>query len=160
MRKVMMLALAGLMICFFTGCATIVKDDSQPVAFSSDPQDAVISINGTPRGKTPSTIMVKRSAKKQMVQYTLEGYETTTFPLEKSVAGMTFGNIIFGGLIGVGVDIATGKATNYQDSVHVLMKPIAPAPVAKLPDPPIAIKEEVAENAAPPAPAVPAGIQP
>lgn len=108
-----------------SGCATIVKDDSQPVAFSSDPQGATILINGTPRGQTPTTIMVKRSAKKQMIQMEMSGYETEMFPLGKSVAGMTFGNIIFGGLIGVGVDIATGKATNYEESVHVKLRPRA-----------------------------------
>ena len=32
---------------------------------------------------------------------------------------MTFGNIIFGGIIGVGVDAATGKNTNYPDNVHI-----------------------------------------
>jgi hypothetical protein len=109
---------------FFTGCATIVKDDSQPVAFSSDPQGATVSINNVARGTTPTTVMVKRARQKQMVQYDLLGYETVVFPLGKSVAGMTFGNIIFGGVIGVGVDIATGKATNYEDSVHVKMIPV------------------------------------
>jgi hypothetical protein len=109
---------------FFTGCATIVKDDSQPVAFSSDPQGATVSINNVARGTTPTTVMVKRARQKQMVQYHLLGYETVVFPLGKSVAGMTFGNIIFGGVIGVGVDIATGKATNYEDSVHVKMIPV------------------------------------
>lgn len=112
----------GCLMALFTGCATIVKDDSQPVAFSSDPQGATVSINGTPRGQTPTTIMVKRAAKKQMIQMELAGYETEIFPLGKSVAGMTFGNIIFGGVIGVGVDIATGKATNYEESVHVKMR--------------------------------------
>lgn len=137
MRKIAVLLAAGFAACFFSGCATIVKDDSQPVAFSSEPQGATVSINGVPRGTTPTTIMVKRSAKKQMVQYDLAGYESEQFPLGKSVAGMTFGNIIFGGLIGVGVDIATGKATNYEESVHVKLrsKPDAAA-VAAQPTPP------------------------
>ena len=59
-----------------------------------------------------------------MVRYELKGYRTETFRLGKSVSGMTFGNIIFGGLIGAGVDIASGKATNYEDSVHVKMIPL------------------------------------
>ena len=59
-----------------------------------------------------------------MVQYELKRYRTETFRLGKSVSGMTFGNIIFGGLIGAGVDIASGKATNYEDSVHVKMIPL------------------------------------
>ncbi len=109
----------------FGGCATIVKDDSQPVAFSSEPQGATVKINEIPRGKTPTTLMVKRDFGKQIVGFDLEGYHPIVFPLEKSIAGMTFGNILFGGIIGVGVDIATGKATNYEDSVHAIMTPLS-----------------------------------
>ena len=36
------------------------KDDSQPVAFSSEPQGADISLNNIPVGTTPTTVMVKR----------------------------------------------------------------------------------------------------
>lgn len=118
-------------IALLSGCATIVKDDSQPVAFSSDPQGATVSINSVPRGVTPTTIMVRRSRKSQIVQYDMAGYKSQQFTLGKSVAGMTFGNIIFGGIIGVGVDIASGKATNYEDSVHVKMIPVE---VAKEPE--------------------------
>ncbi|HAE12481.1 MAG TPA: hypothetical protein DCG39_12655 [Opitutae bacterium] len=107
----------------FNSCATITKDDSQPVAFSSDPQGAEVAINQIPRGTTPTTIMVKRKFGKSIITISKEGYETEQFDLEKSVSGMTFGNIIFGGLIGAGVDVATGKATNYQDSVHIKLRP-------------------------------------
>jgi hypothetical protein len=44
---------------------------------------------------------------------------------------MTFGNIIFNpaiAIIGVGVDVATGKATNYQESVQVKLIPLPGKP--------------------------------
>ncbi len=133
------------------GCATIVKDDSQPVAFSSDPEGALVSINGNPRGRTPVTVMVKRSAKRQKVAMALEGYETKKFrlgkPVAKSEAGMSFGEIIGAGAdVAMGkatnyekeiyaalrpllvVDVARGKATNYEDSVHVILRPIGSPP--------------------------------
>ncbi len=109
---------------FLGGCATIVKDDNQPVAFSSDPQGAIIAINGVPRGTTPTTIMVQRTRKKQMIEITKDGYQAVQFPLGKHIAGMTFGNIIFGGIIGLGVDYASGKGANYQDSVMVKLLPV------------------------------------
>lgn len=115
------LSLSSLFI--FSSCATIVKDDSQPVAFSSDPQDAIVRLNNMPVARTPSTVMVKRQNKAVMVSFEKEGYKTETFILEKSVASMTAGNIIFGGIIGIGVDAATGKGTNYIDSVHVILTP-------------------------------------
>lgn len=107
----------------FNSCATITKDDSQPVSFSSEPQGADVSLNNVTVGTTPATIMVKRKMGKTMVTISKEGYKTETFPLDKSLSGMTFGNIIFGGLIGVGVDVATGKASNYQESVHIKLIP-------------------------------------
>ena len=117
--------LISFILVLSSGCATIMKDDSQPVAFSSEPQGAVVVINNVPRGTTPSTIMIKRKRGKTMITIQKDGYHPETFPLDKSVAGMTFGNIIFGGLIGVGVDVATGKASDYQDSVHINLRPVA-----------------------------------
>jgi len=104
-------------------CATIVKDDSQPVAFSSEPQGADVSLNNITAGTTPTTLMVKRKRGKTMITYQKAGFKTETFPLDKSVSAMAFGNIIFGGFIGAGVDYATGKGSNYQDSVHVKLIP-------------------------------------
>lgn len=115
------------------GCATIVKDDNQPVAFSSDPQGAVVSINGVPRGTTPATIMVERKRQKQMLEISKEGYQTVHMPLQKHIAGMTFGNIIFGGIIGFGVDYATGKGANYQDTVTIKLIPLPKPGVAAAP---------------------------
>ena len=110
-------------LVIFSSCATIVKDDSQPVAFSSEPQDAIVRLNNMPVGRTPSTIMVKRQNKAVMVSLEKEGYKAETFKLEKSIAAMTAGNIIFGGLVGIAVDASTGKGTNYIDSVHVILTP-------------------------------------
>ena len=124
-RRVMFAALAGsIFAVVFSGCATITKSDSQPVAFSSEPQGATVSLNGVPRGTTPVTIMVEKHYGDQMVMFQKDGYRVEQFKVEKHVAGMTFGNIIFGGIIGVGVDIATGKAMTYQDSIQVRLGPL------------------------------------
>jgi hypothetical protein len=121
------------LLCLLAGgCATIVKDDNQPVAFSTDPQGAIVALNGIPRGTTPVTLMIERTRKKQMIEVTKDGYKTVQLPLEKHVAGMTFGNIIFGGLIGFGVDYFSGKGSNYQDAVLIklIALPKPPAEVA------------------------------
>ena len=95
-----------------------------------DSQGASVEINDVPSGITPETIMVKRARGKQMVTYTRDGYHAVTFPLDMSLAGMTFGNIIFCGLVGLGVDAWTGKCSNYEDSVHIVMTPLSePKPV-------------------------------
>jgi hypothetical protein len=125
------------MAAFTSGCATITKSESQPVAFSSEPQGATVSINGVPSGITPVTIMIERKYGAQMGTMALDGYKTEQFKLQKHVAGMTFGNIIFCpavAIIGVGVDAATGKATNYQEAVQVKLIPLPGKPdVVKTP---------------------------
>lgn len=59
----------------------------------------------------------------------LDGYPDSTQYLDSGVAGATFGNIIAGGVIGWGVDSATGADNRYPDTVEVqFVAPIAAAP--------------------------------
>jgi len=44
---------------------------------------------------------------------------------ESSFKGMTFGNILFGGITGVGVDAATGAMHEHPPTVTVRLKPAA-----------------------------------
>jgi len=101
-----------------------MQDDSQPVAFSSDPQGAVVSINGVPSGTTPCTIMVMRSRGTKMIELKKDGYQTVTMKLEESVDAAAFGNIVFGGIIGGAVDAFSGKGTNFKGSVQVKLFPL------------------------------------
>jgi hypothetical protein len=123
-KTILLLLLAGACAGFLSGCATILKDDAQPVAFTSDPVGATVKINGANVGQTPTTVMLKHSVKRQMVLIEKEGFQPEAFRLEKKVDALTFGNVIAGGVIGFGVDIATGNATNYAESVHVRLRPL------------------------------------
>jgi hypothetical protein len=127
MKKLILLLLAGACAGLLGGCATILKDDSQPVAFTSDPSGATVKINGATVGQTPTTAMLKHSVKRQMVLVEKDGFHPEAFRLEKKVDALTFGNVIVGGVIGFGVDIATGNATNYAESVHVRLRPLGAA---------------------------------
>jgi hypothetical protein len=46
------------------------------------------------------------------------------------VAGSTFGNIVAGGLVGWGIDSASGADNKYESPVNISMVPVPPAPVA------------------------------
>ena len=131
MKKIFLFLLTGACAGLLSGCATILKDDSQPVAFTSDPAGATVRINGAAVGQTPTTVMLKHSVKRQMVLVEKEGFHPEAFRLEKKVDALTFGNVIAGGVIGFGVDIATGNATNYAESVHVRLRPLDAAPEQK-----------------------------
>jgi hypothetical protein len=80
---------------------------------------------------TPCAIVAKRSADIS-ITFAKPGFETEVVTLTKEVpatgaAGFA-GNILAGGLIGMGVDAATGAATDHKPNpVIVTLKPVAPA---------------------------------
>lgn len=97
---------------------------------------------------TPCAFVAKRNADIS-VSIAKEGYETQIVPLTKDIpaagaAGFA-GNILAGGLIGMGVDAATGAATDHKPNpVIVTLQPhraAAPARPARQRRPPAAAPE-------------------
>jgi hypothetical protein len=105
------------------GCGTIVKDDTQPVAFDSTPTGAYVEIDGTRRGRTPETIPVERDGEDKQVTFSKNGYQSEQFTLEQNLDGGAFvGNLLLWPIAGNIVDALTGKASNYQESVEVQLQ--------------------------------------
>jgi len=96
-----------------TSCATIFTGSSDDISFRSEPAGATILIDGLERGTTPATVSVKRPGLGE-TQVTLEmdGYEDKVFTLQSEFNAVSILN--FAGLIGWGVDIATGAVTKYS----------------------------------------------
>jgi hypothetical protein len=101
------------------GCASIVSKSNYPFTVNSLPQGAdvtVVNKKGTEvyRGNTPAQLTLKSSAgffskASYLVTIEMEGYQTRTVPVDFVLDGWYFGNILFGGLIGILiVDPATG----------------------------------------------------
>lgn len=88
-------------------CGTIIHGTTQEVGISSQPTNAQVSINGEDRGSTPMVADLKRK-NTYMVRIQLEGYETYETTLTRSTSGWVWGNIVFGGLIGLVVDASAG----------------------------------------------------
>lgn len=102
-----------------SSCASIVSHSTWPVALSSAPIGASVSVvdrSGREifTGTTPAAVQLKSSAgffqrAKYSIKFTKAGFATQTIPLEADVNGWYFGNLLFGGLIGMLiVDPATG----------------------------------------------------
>ena len=77
------------------------------------------------------------------VTFNKEGYEPQVVPLTKEIPGSGAvgfaGNVLVGGLVGMGVDAATGAAMDHKPNpVTVTLQPLAPAapPRAAKPRPP------------------------
>ena len=72
---------------------------------------------------TPQTLIVDRGDEDIIVSCTKDGYITTKATLPSELEGMTFGNLIFGGLVGVVVDAASDANTQYPESIMVTLVP-------------------------------------
>ena len=106
----LLFSFTALLITFFmtSGCATIMHGSTQDISISSVPTNASVTINGNSRGETPLLISLNRK-ENHSVSIHLDGYEKYETYLTRSTSGWIFGNIIFGGLIGLVVDAATGS---------------------------------------------------
>jgi hypothetical protein len=88
-------------------CASIVHGSKQDIAFTSTPSDARVTVDNQLVGNTP--IVAKLTRKDQhVVRIELEGYSPFETALKRSTSGWVWGNIVFGGLIGLAVDAGTG----------------------------------------------------
>ena len=118
MRKTCALLLSGIII-LGSSCASIVSKSKYPITINSRPSDAKITITDKKgvtvfSGLTPAMLKLDAGAgffSKARYQVTFEkdGYVSRTVPVNFKLDGWYFGNILFGGLIGLLiVDPATG----------------------------------------------------
>jgi len=126
MSRTFALLLAVVLLC--TGCATLVTGSSQTITVSTDPVGATCTLkrDGKPLAvinPTPGSIPVGKASGPISVLCTKSGYEDAAGTLASQFQAMTFGNILFGGLIGIVVDAASGAATQYPDAVTITMIP-------------------------------------
>lgn len=111
------------LISLSTGCASLTKGSTQTVPISSDPTGANVTVDGNFIGTTPVTFEMKRK-NDHLVTIQKQNYSTQAIPLVKSIGGAVWGNILAGGLIGWGVDAATGAQYNLDPkTIFVRLEP-------------------------------------
>lgn len=104
--RVRTLAVAAFLLA--TGaCATVMQGTKQGISINSNPTGASIMVDGEPMGTTPAVLQLARK-KEHVVRLDLEGYQPFEMALTKTTSGWVWGNLVFGGLVGLGVDAATG----------------------------------------------------
>ena len=100
--------LVGAMCLLVSACATIILSPEQELSISSNPSGATVTNSGQILGTTPLVADLKRN-RNHNLQIELEGYHPYEVALSRSASGWIFGNIIFGGVIGLVIDAATGS---------------------------------------------------
>ena len=111
-----------------SGCATLVKGSSQSVIVTTDPSGAICTL--TRKGKeiaivnpTPGTITVDKSKNAVAVSCNKAGYLESAGTINSEFQAMTFGNILFGGLVGVAIDAGSGAMNQYEPSITLTLIP-------------------------------------
>ncbi len=112
----------------FSGCASIVEGTDQSVTVQTNPSGASCELkrDGTVIGvvnPTPGTVNVDKSKDDIAVLCKKEGYQDGSGAFSSEFQGMTFGNLLFGGIIGVAVDASSGAMHEYPASVTVTLAP-------------------------------------
>lgn len=109
---------------FLSSCATIVSGGDPSITITGEVNEPVniTTTNQTYQGVTlPAVVKVKRhKLDGQRIQITSENYKFNDIVLEKSVNGWAFGNILLGGVIGLGVDLATNCVSKPSQTQYVI----------------------------------------
>jgi hypothetical protein len=130
------IALAPVALSFIlSGCASIVSESTYPVSVTSAPEGAEFEVRNRAgkvvhKGMTPGTVSLKSGAgyfkgEDYTIAFRKQGFSEQTTTLHSSLDGWYWGNIVFGGLIGLfAVDPATGAMYKLPEGASASLTPV------------------------------------
>lgn len=139
MSKFIFAALASCIALSLGGCATVTRGMSEQVNFTSEPSGASMRTStGLTCPTTPCTLDISRkqafTATFSLPGYVDQNIEVTTELAGNGAAGFA-GNVILGGVIGMGTDVATGATLNHSPNpVHAVLAKAAASHSESRPD--------------------------
>src|ERR687894_594749 len=102
-------------------CATVTRGTTEQITFDSQPPAAMRTSTGLTCPTTPCTLEVSRKSE-FVATFSKEGYESQDVMVQTRVAGSGVagfaGNVLIGGVIGMGVDAATGSTLEHYRSYN------------------------------------------
>ena len=123
-------------LAVLTGCATTVRGTNEQVTITSSPSSATITTSlGHHCEGSPCIIKVPR--KKEFTAYAKKpGYRPGSIfigtRVQRGGAVGLAGNVLVGGVIGVGVDAVTGAALDhYPNPAHIKLQPMSRRPSSR-----------------------------
>jgi hypothetical protein len=130
------LAVLGTATIALSGCATVIKGTSQSIVITTPPVSGAYCILSSAEGNwpvtTPSAVTVDKSKEDILVKCTKAGFQDASASIPSDFQGWTLGNLVLGGIIGVGVDAATGAMNEYPRAFAIPMTPLS-GPAASMP---------------------------
>ncbi|WP_193748908.1 translation initiation factor 2 [Leisingera sp. ANG-Vp] len=118
MKKISLAAVSALSL---SACATVTKGTNEDVQFTSNPSGLRVETSNSMHCTTPCNLKINRKQKFSATFY--NGDETRVIGVTTRVRGTggaaLAGNILAGGVIGVGIDAATGSSLDHlPNPVH------------------------------------------
>lgn len=112
------------------GCATIVKGTTQTVSVNTPGvTGATCTLQseaiGTKVVRTPGTLVLDKSAQNISVRCSKACYHDGVGVISSHTEEMTAGNVLVGGVVGLGVDAASGAMNKYNAENSIVMTPIS-----------------------------------
>jgi len=109
-------------------CATVTRGTTEQITFDSTPAAEMRTSTGLSCPTTPCTLEVNRKSE-FIATFSKQGYESQNVTVQTRVAGAGAagfaGNVLVGGIVGMGVDAATGSTLeNYPNPVTVSLAPL------------------------------------
>ena len=122
LRTIAAIAATGVAL---SGCATIITGSTQSIAINTPPTSgadcSLSNSEGTWNVASPGQVTVAKSKHDISVHCTKSGWQDADSTVASGFQAWTLGNIILGGLIGIGVDAMTGAINEYPKTVNVPM---------------------------------------
>ena len=120
MKKSLLNGLSFCIIISTTSCATIFTGTKDKITFNSTPEGAKVFHKDVEKCVTPCTVEISRGLSKQVATFRKEGYADKEVKLEKTFNPVTLLNILLGGVIGAGIDTATGSIIKYSPKSYTV----------------------------------------
>ncbi len=136
--RIMSVWLVVSLAAFSGGCATVTRGTTNNVGFNSQPSQAEMRTSNGLGCITPCSLVVKRN-EEFVATFTKPGYQAKQVEVKTQLAGAgvagVAGNVLVGGIIGIGVDAVTGAANEHTPNpVSVVLEPVkARSPAARRP---------------------------
>ena len=122
--RIVPILLAGALAASLGACATATRGTSQDWAVNTYPSGAAVTTsNGMQCPTTPCTLRMSRNSR-FVATVSMPGYQTVQAQIDHRLsnggAGAMAGNLLFGGIIGAGVDAASGANQDIRPNPLVL----------------------------------------
>ena len=123
LNKFLQLSALGVCATTLVGCASIVSGSSKTMTVNTGEDRGAICTLRNERGTwttspKSSSATVLRSTSDMTIECEKDG-KTGCRTVTSSLEGWFLGNLLFGGIIGAPIDLGTGAAFDYPDTVDV-----------------------------------------